>query len=100
MAFDVLLLQRPHVLEKPLTVVSIHLPEKIRDYKSSDLSIPGVAAHEMLTMDEVERRYVLRVLQQLNGNKTLAADLLGVDRRTLYRKMERWGQSSASESVD
>jgi two-component system response regulator AtoC len=69
------------------------LPEKIRDYKSTDLSIPGVEVSEMMTMDEVERRYILRVLKQLDGNKTLAADLLGLDRRTLYRKLERWGYS-------
>jgi two-component system response regulator HydG len=67
------------------------LPEKIRDYRSADASIPGVAMHEILTMDEVERRYITRVLKQLDGNKTVAAELLGVDRRTLYRKLERWG---------
>ena len=42
-------------------------------------------------MDEVERRYITRVRKQLDGNKTVAAELLGVDRRTLYRKLERWG---------
>jgi transcriptional regulator with PAS, ATPase and Fis domain len=67
------------------------LPEKIRNYKSSDLSIAGVGEHEVLSMDEVERRYVTRVLKQLDGNKTMAAELLGLDRRTLYRKLERWG---------
>ena len=73
------------------------LPEKIRDYKSTDLTIPGLEAPEVLTMDEVERRYVIRVLKQLHGNKTMAADLLGVDRRTLYRKLERWGSPDEPE---
>ncbi len=67
------------------------LPEKIRNYKSSDLSIPGIAGTEIMTMDEVERRYITRVLKQVDGNKTTAAELLGLDRRTLYRKLERWG---------
>ena len=67
------------------------LPEKIRSYRSSDVSIPGVEGLGILTMDEVERRYITRVLQQVDGNKTMAADLLGLDRRTLYRKLERWG---------
>jgi DNA-binding NtrC family response regulator len=40
-------------------------------------------------MDEVERRYILRVLEAVGGNKTLAAQVLGFDRRTLYRKLER-----------
>ena len=67
------------------------LPEKIRDYRSVEASIPGVGMYEILSMDEVERRYITRVLKQLDGNKTAAAELLGVDRRTLYRKLERWG---------
>ena len=41
-------------------------------------------------MDEVERRYILRVLEAVGGNKTHAAQVLGVDRKTLYRKLERY----------
>ena len=74
------------------------LPEKIRDYKSTDLTIPGIDAEEILTMDEVERRYITRVLKQLDGNKTSAAELLGLDRRTLYRKLERWGAAQEPET--
>ncbi|MCX5745835.1 MAG: sigma-54 dependent transcriptional regulator [Proteobacteria bacterium] len=72
------------------------LPDKVRDYRSTDVTIPGVEHNEILKMDEVERRYVIRVLKQLNGNKTMAADLLGLDRRTLYRKLERWDASGTS----
>jgi two-component system response regulator HydG len=74
------------------------LPDKIRDYRSADLSIPGISATEIMTMDEVERRYITRVLKQLDGNKTTAAELLGVDRRTLYRKLERWGAGPEPET--
>jgi two-component system, NtrC family, response regulator AtoC len=74
------------------------LPEKVRDYRSTDFSIPGVGPHEVLTMDEVERRYITRVLKQFDGNKTMAAELLGVDRRTLYRKLERWGAAHHADS--
>ena len=73
------------------------LPERIRGYRSSDLGIPGLAPDEVLTMDEVERRYITRLLKQLDGNKTMAAELLGVDRRTLYRKLERWGAAHDAE---
>jgi len=73
------------------------LPEKIRDYRSSDVSVPGLGSHEVLTMDEVERRYITRVLKQLDGNKTMAAELLGLDRRTLYRKLERWSAARDPE---
>ena len=74
------------------------LPERIRNYRSTDLSIPGVGPQEVLTMDEVERRYITRVLKQLDGNKTMAAEVLGLDRRTLYRKLERWGAGHDADS--
>ena len=48
-------------------------------------------------MAEVEKRYVLRVLQTVSGNKSLAAGILHLDRKTLYRKLERWGMHSNAE---
>ena len=74
------------------------LPEKIRDYRSTDLSIPGVGAQEVMTMDELERRYITRILKQVDGNKTTAAELLGLNRRTLYRKLERWGEAAEPDA--
>ena len=43
------------------------------------------------TLDELERRYVVHVLEQVRGNRTRAAEVLGIDRRTLYRMAERFG---------
>ena len=67
------------------------LPEKIRDYKSSHLIVAAEDPELLPTMDEVERRYVERVMQSVQGNKALAARILGFDRKTLYRKLERYG---------
>jgi DNA-binding NtrC family response regulator len=56
-----------------------------------------------MTIAEVERRYVERVLALLGGNKTRAAQVLGIDRRTLHRKVDLWkgqGQSCATDSGD
>jgi len=47
----------------------------------------------LVTMEEVERRYILRVLEAAGGQRTRAAQILGLDRKTLYRKLERWGIS-------
>jgi DNA-binding NtrC family response regulator len=40
-------------------------------------------------LSEVERRQILRVLQETGGNKTKAAEVLGIQRRTLYKKLAR-----------
>jgi two-component system response regulator HydG len=65
------------------------LPERVREFKSSRITIESNDPAELLPMEEVERRYILRVLEAVGGNKTLAAQVLGFDRRTLYRKLER-----------
>ena len=67
------------------------LPEKIRDFKSTRVLVESEDPSELLPMDEVERRYVLRVLEAVGGNKTMASRVLGFDRRTLYRKLDGYG---------
>jgi two-component system response regulator HydG len=42
----------------------------------------------MISLDEMERRYVQHVLHAVRGNKTHAARILGIDRRSLYRRLE------------
>jgi len=46
---------------------------------------------DLPTLDELERRYLLHVLAVVGGNRTNAASVMGVDRRTLYRMAERFG---------
>ena len=67
------------------------LPERIRDYRSNHLVIAGDDPAELLPMEEVERRYILRVLEAVGGQKATAARVLGMDRKTLYRKLTRLG---------
>lgn len=66
------------------------LPEKVRAYRADHFVVSANDEMEVVTMDEVERRYVLRVLSLVGGNKSRAAQILGFDRRTLYRKLERF----------
>jgi DNA-binding NtrC family response regulator len=42
-------------------------------------------------LDEIERRYLVHVLENVAGNRTKAAEIMGIDRRTLYRMAERFG---------
>ncbi len=67
------------------------LPEKVRSFESSRVVIDTQDPSEMPTLETLEKRYVRRVLRAVAGNKTQAAKVLGVDRRTLYRKLDRWG---------
>ena len=66
------------------------LPDKIRQYQSGALVIQAETAADVLKLDELARRYAVRALALVGGNKSKAAELLGVDRRTLYRRLERY----------
>lgn len=66
------------------------LPEKIRNYRPSHIVLASDNPRELVSMEEVERRYILRVLESSNGNKTMAARILGFNRKTLYRKLSQY----------
>ncbi len=72
-------------------IVVEDLPEKIRTYHHSHVVVAGQDPSELVSMEELERRYIHRVLEAAGGNKTLAARILGFDRTTLYRKLDRYG---------
>ena len=62
-------------------------PSAPRIETSGVLSIPSSAPW---TLGQLERRYILHVLQQEKGNQSRAAERLGIDRRTLYRKLKEY----------
>jgi transcriptional regulator with PAS, ATPase and Fis domain len=51
------------------------------------------------TMDEIEREAILRALDETGGNRTRAAELLGIGLRTLQRKLKEYGQGSEDGAV-
>jgi DNA-binding NtrC family response regulator len=67
------------------------LPAKLRGSTkragTASMDEPG----EILPLEAVEQRHILYVLEAVGGNKSLAAQLLGVDRKTLHRRLDRWG---------
>jgi two-component system response regulator HydG len=65
------------------------LPERVQAYEPRHVLVAGDDPTELVPMEEVERRYIARVLEAVGGNKTLAARILGFDRKTLYRKLAR-----------
>jgi DNA-binding NtrC family response regulator len=82
------------------------LPERVRrsfkkiGKESNGDRTPSVEDDEMLLpLSEIERRHILRVLSRTAGNKQAAARILGIDRTTLQRKLERYeveGSNGAS----
>lgn len=69
------------------------LPAKVR--KQARAAQPETKTQSMFqdlpSLDELERRYIIHVLQTVGGSRTRAAEVLGIDRRTLYRMAERFG---------
>jgi len=71
------------------------LPERVRSYRPDRFVMTADDVEEIISLDELERRYIARALKLLNGNKARAAQLLGVDRRTLYRRLGRYATTSS-----
>jgi DNA-binding protein Fis len=46
----------------------------------------------VIPLEEYERDYILWVLEEANGNQTLAAQMLGIDRVSLWRKLKKYGE--------
>jgi two-component system response regulator HydG len=88
-------LERAVTLARFDQVVVEDLPEKVREHRSSHVVVASDDPSELLSMEEVERRYVQRVLEAVGGNKAAAARILGFERKTLYRKIERWEREAA-----
>jgi two-component system response regulator HydG len=74
------------------------LPDKIRNYHSNQVFIGGDDPTELVPLDEIEKRYILHVLRTVGDNKALAARVLGLDRKTLYRKLKQYGVDSDAKA--
>jgi two-component system response regulator HydG len=84
-------IERAIALARLDRIVVDDLPPKVRDFQPRHVVVSAEDPDQLLALDEVERRYIARVLELLGGNKSQAARVLGVDRRTLYRRLARHG---------
>ena len=89
-------MERAVALTRNESIGIADLPEKIRSYRTSHVLVAATDPTELVPMEEVEKRYILRVLEAVGGNKTLAAQVLGFDRKTLYRKLDRYGSERST----
>ena len=70
------------------------LPSRIRKYQSTDVLVAAEVPEALVTLEEVENRYIQRVLASVQGNRARAARILGLDRKTLYRRLKRLAEAS------
>lgn len=91
-------IERAVTLAQGEQIVVADLPEKVRTRDSSRVAVDQALPQQIIPLHELQERYIENVLKSVQGNKTQAAKLLGVDRRTLYRKLER--QHNASDSPE
>jgi len=82
-----------NVVERAVTLntTGVLAPSDFAEELHRPQKSPALFPHELVSLEEIERQYILHVLDRLNGNMSRAAELLEIDRRTLYRMLERFG---------
>jgi transcriptional regulator with PAS, ATPase and Fis domain len=95
------IVERAVALCEASQVTPSDLPAVMRERRPSDLV--DYAVQRNLTLADLEREYIARVMKDEGGNKTRAAQRLGLDRKTLYRKLEETSRpeiGTASDAAD
>jgi len=82
-------IERAFVLQEGHVIMLSDLPTKVRMLKVA--STQSVLSQANVTIEELERQYMLQVLEQTGWHKKKAAAILGIDASTLYRKLQRYG---------
>ena len=82
-------IHRAVAFARGLQITPKDLPERVRA-SGGAASLIGRGRQQRLTLRELEREYILETLRETAGNKTRAAELLGMDRKTLYRKLDEY----------
>ena len=80
------IIQRAITLTQNETILPEDLPPSMLQEADENLLDKGLK--EKFTIDQLEKEYIRKVLIEVGGNKSKAAEILGLDRKTLYRKLE------------
>ena len=88
--------ERAVVLCNGEEILAKHLPQELGQYT---LKVYRQSGQRFPTLEENEVEYVGWVLKQVDGNKTKAAEILGIDRVSLWRKLKRWGMEEDSQEA-
>ena len=80
--------ERAVIVATGATIQAEHLPDELR---AAEATLPEAGTRGLLTLAEVEARHIARVLAHTNGQIGAAAEILGIHRNTLTRKMKEYG---------
>jgi two-component system response regulator HydG len=81
------LIERGTAMAQGDVIELAHLPENLQSAGGGGIStIEG----RLPTLEEQEQNYISRVLDEVNGNQTVAAQILGINRASLWRKLKAW----------
>ena len=89
-------IERALALSKEGVLLASDLPPEITR-EAAPLHTPPNLIDDRPTLAELERRYIELTLRETGGNKKRAAEILGIDRRTLYRTLERGDKGEREE---
>lgn len=65
------------------------LPDELKDERGREMKQSGITS-DHVTLEELEKRYIENILTAYDGNKTVASQVLGIDRGTLYNKIKKY----------
>jgi DNA-binding NtrC family response regulator len=82
-------IERAVAFARGTVLTSDDLPERVRTSGRTSALIAR-SVEQNMTLRDLEREYILEVLRRTGGNKSRAAELLGLDRKTLYRRLDEY----------
>jgi DNA-binding NtrC family response regulator len=89
--------ERGCILQEDQVIQPEDLPEKVQHREIGDHQLFG--ERPTLTLEELERDYLIRVLRETGWQKKKASQILGINASTLYRKIQRYGLEKDRELV-
>jgi len=83
--------ERAVILARGEIIAPADLPPAIQALTSSDREVQGLELPSGISLQEVEKALIVKTLEDTGGNRTRAAEILGINRRTLQNKLKEYG---------
>jgi len=83
------ILERATLLTDDDVILPEHLSAEVCDGKTTDADMQLPDSSEILSLEEIERRYLVQVVSKFRGDRDSLADKLGISKRTLFRKLQQ-----------